>query len=303
MEALQRYKIFAKNYGLGTSHVDPASTLIDNAPRASSSSADLYMLNNITEFVPFVTYAGNIKLETTQKSIRWIYTDKEVDMPIRCLKIGFGGNKLHFSDTWNLFTVGSFSVLSKDEVTQIAFSAAKNYNLTLVGENDTLIIAEKPEWSNRTSIILNMIPGQIYNVDPEDQHLIGGNATRDPLALYPLWETIFYFSKSIGSVHGIAVGVWGDTTEIAYITPYGYLGAPGGDPDTTTSTEPPSDDLEGNLDTTTPTEPSPESTPADNPPKSESSNTPSKIYLIGGIASVIAIAIAVAAVALKKRRK
>jgi len=326
---LQRYKIFAENYGLGTSHLDSALTLLSNATRASSSSADLHTFNNITGFVPSVTTAGNTKQETTQKGVSWIYTEKGVDMPNKCLKISFGSNKLHFVDTWNLFTVGCFSVISEDEVKQIAFDAANNYNLTLIGENDTLIVPVKPEWSNRISIILNMVPGEIYNdeVNKANPTVSGGNATRDPMVLYPLWETVLYFSKSIGSVHGIAVGVWGDTKEIAYITPYGYLGSSGENVDTTTSTETSSDDPEENLPEQTESssdaesqpesgldglleglagnstaQTAPSSTQSENPTKSENSNPSSNMYLIAGIAAT-AIAVAVAAVALKKRRK
>jgi len=296
---LQRYKTFAENYGFDTSHIAPALTLLNNATRASSASADLYMLNNITGFVPSVTTAGNTKQETTQKGVSWIYTEKGVDMPNKCLKISFGNNRLFFADTWNLFTVGCFSVISEDEVKQIAFDAANNYNLTLIGENDTLIVPEKPEWSNRTSIILNMVPGEIYNdeVNKANPTVSGGNATRDPMALYPLWETVLYFSKSVGSVHGIAVGVWGDTKEIAYISEYGYMYA-SGDPDTTTSTDPSSDDPEENP----PEQTEPSSTQIEITAKLESSNPPSNMYLIAGTAAT-AVIIAVAAVALKKRRK
>jgi len=313
---LQRYKTFAENYGLETSHIDSATTMLNNTAKASTSSVDLYMLNNITGFVPSVTTADNIKQETKQKTITWIYTEKGVDMPHKCLSISFGSNKLFFADTWNLYIVGSLSVISEDEAKNIGWEAARNYNLTLVDENETLF-SVTPKWSNVSTIALNMIPGQIYNRDPDDHFISGGNATRDPLALYPQWQMMFYF-ESIGGTNAIQVGVWGDTKEIAYISATGHLGTPGGNPDTATSTEPPVDDLEGNptaptipspdglegsLDITTPTEPSPESTQSENPTKSVSGNPPQNMYLIGGIAAATAIAIAVAAVALKKRRK
>jgi hypothetical protein len=297
---LQRYKIFAENYGLETSHIDSALNLLNTATRAPSASDDLRTFNNIIGFVPSVTTAGNVKQETTQESVSWIYTEKGVDMPNKCLKIDFGINKLHFVDTWNLFTVGGFSVVSEDEVKQIAFDAANNYNLTLVGENDTLIVAEKPEWSNRISIVLNMVPGEIYNDELSKKIGIvsGGNATRDPMALYPLWETVLYFSERVGSVYGIAVGVWGDTTEIAYITPYGYLDAPPQDPDTTASPDTSADETEENPSEQT----EPSSTQTEISAKLESSNPSSSMYLVAGIAAA-ATAVAMGAVILKKRRK
>ena len=297
---LQRYKTFAQNYGFDISHIDSALTLLNNATRASSASDELHMFNDLIGFVPSVTTAGNMKQETTQRGVSWIYTEKGVDMPNKCLKIDFGIDKLHFVDTWNLFTVGCVSVVSEDEVKQIAFDAANNYNLTLVGENGTLIVTEKPEWSNVTSIVLNMVPGEIYKDELSKKIGIvsGGNATRDPLVLYPLWETVLYFSERVGSVYGIAVGVWGDTTEIAYITPYGYLDAPAEDPDTTTPTDPPVNEPEE----TSAEQTEPSSTQTENTTKLEGSNPPSSTYLIAGIA-VTATAVAVAVVFLKKRRR
>ncbi len=308
---LQRYKTFAEKYGFDTSHVDSALTLLNAVTSASSINPDLNILNNITGFVPSVTTVGNMKQETTEDSITWIYTDRGVDMPNRCMKIDFGHRDLRFVDTWNLFTVGCFSAISEDEALRICWEAAKNYNLTLIGEDGPY--NPEFEWSNRTFVKLNMVPGQIHNITAEDYSVSGGNITRDPMALYPSWFMVFYFKKHVPagqrSIAGITVGLWGDTKEISSvgitsgtsysdgvirINPY------------VTSTEPSPDIPDEN--STTPTEPPPESTPTDNPPsenptESDSSNPPSNMYIIGGIAAATIIAIAVAAVALKKRRK
>lgn len=283
---LQRYQTFAQNYDIDTSHVTQALTLLSNATRAASSSANLHTFNNIAGFVPSVTTAGNIKQETTQTGVKWIYTDKGVDMPNKCIAIDFGANELHFADTWNLYTIGCFSVISEDEAKGIGWEAAKNFNLTLIGENDTLFSVQ-PELSNMADVALRMIPGQIYNRDHEDHFVNPSNATRDPLALYPLWQMVFYFNENIGGTVGIQVGVWGDTKEIAYINEYGYLGGSGATP--TVPTE-----------ASTPTEPS--AIPSATSAKPENSNPPLNMYLIAG-ATAIAMAVAVAAVALKKRSK
>jgi hypothetical protein len=235
---LQRYKTFAEKYGFDTSHIDSALNLLSNATSASSSSADLLLFNNLIGFVPSVTYAGNMKQEITQESITWIYTERGVDMPNKCLKIDFGSNKLHFVDTWNLFTVGCFSAISEDEAIRIGWDAAKNYNLTLIGENGPY--NPKTELSNRTYVKLNMIPGQIHNRTPEDHYVNPGNATRDPMALYPQWFMVFYFNKHIPagrrSIAGIAVSVWGDTKEIASTGIAQDMGVTGEHPYATTET-------------------------------------------------------------------
>jgi hypothetical protein len=318
-DILQRYKTFAENYGFDTSHIISALTRLNDATSASSLNADLHLFNNITGFVPSVTYAGNVKLETTEKRIRWIYTDRDVDMIGKIVSISFGSNSLSFRDTWNLFSVGSFSVISREEALQIALDAANNHDLTLVGANDTAHVVEKPGWSNRTSIALSMVPGEIYNTElnMRTQFRTGGNATRDPLMLYPLWKTVFYFSENVGHITGIQVGVWGDTKEIHYISAIGYLGAfPGENPDTSSSTEPLSDaepspddlemyptvpilpsldNLEGDVTSTLTS-----ATQLEDPTESESRN-PSTMILIGGI---VATAMAIAfAVVLNKKRK
>jgi hypothetical protein len=296
---LQRYKTFAEKYGFDTSHIDQALKLLSNATGASSASANSHLLNDITGFVPSITYDGNMKQETEQDSVTWVYTERGVDMPHKCLKIDFGINKLHFVDTWNLFTVGCFSVISEDEAIRIGWDAAKNYNLTLIGEDGPYY--PKFEWSNRTYIKLNMIPGQIHNTPLEYPPVTVGNTTRDPLALYPQWFMVFYFEKPVPVYHrsiaGIAVSLWGDTKEVTYtgIT-QSHMGV---------TRENPYAIIEPSVD-------EPEETPAEqnetaptqteNTTKLESNNPPSSIYLIAGIAAT-AIAIAVAAVFLKRRRK
>lgn len=277
---LQRYQIFAENYAIGTAHLTSAINLLSSVKL--SSNATLNMLNNLTGFVPLNATSNSMKMETTATGIKWIYTERGVDMPNKCLVIDFGGNGLFFADTWNLYTVGCFSVISEAEAVEIAFAAAKSYNLTLVGEGGVLIHVQ-PDWSNMTyTIVLNMIPGQIYTRDPNDHSVNPGSAVRDPLALYPLWESVFYFGKNVGHTVGIAVGVWGDTKEIAYITPYGYLG-----------------NTEGNQ--TAPAATPPESSPSEVPMEPEN-NSSLNAYLIVGLA-IVAIVAAVAAIALRKRSR
>jgi len=210
---LQRYRTFAEKYGFDTSHIDQALNLLSNVTGASPANGDSDLLNDMTGFVPSVTYAGDMKQEIEQDSITWVYTERGVDMPQKCLKIDFGVNKLHFVDTWNLFTVGGFSVISEDEAMGIGLDAAKDYDLTFIEDDPRF------EWSNRAYIKLEMIPGQIYNISVEDPSINPGNATRNPLALYPHWFMVFYLKTPVPvspmrSIGGIAVNLWGDTKEV-----------------------------------------------------------------------------------------
>ena len=297
---IQKYQTFAKNYGIDTSHLTPA----------------LSILNSVTDLTTSSIISGNTKLEISslilslpnstinQTSFAWIYTANGVDVPNKCLRIDFDGNVIAFKDTWGLYSVGSFGVLSKDEATSVAWAAAKDYNLTMTDENNVSTIV-KPDWSNMTSTIdLNMIPGQTYNNSLNNALNFAsmGNTTRNPLTLYPLWQTIFYFSKHIGDAVGIQVGVWGDTKEIAYVSEYGFLGDTG---ESAAPTSQPSESPFQSTQAATSSSPASSQQPT---PSVDTSNPlknpkPFNIYLILGIVTAIIAAIALATVIIKKRGK
>ena len=156
--------------------------------------------------------------------------------------------------------------------------------MTLIGEDGPY--TPEFEWSNRTYVKLNMIPGQIHNITAEDNYVDSGNATRDPLALYPQWFLAFYFDKPIPTgnrcIVGVVVSVWGDTKEIA---------STGITQSSDFTKEHPYLTNETSLEV-----------PEENTTESENSDPFSDAYLIGGIAAVAAIAVVVAAVAFKKRK-
>ncbi|MEJ5326929.1 MAG: hypothetical protein WHU54_01575 [Candidatus Bathyarchaeia archaeon] len=279
---LRKYQIFANDYGITTSHLTTALNMLNNVNELTSSST---ILGNTKLEVSRITY-NEANFNRTLISFKWIYTANGVDAYNKRLEITFEDNATYFKDTWGFFTIGCFSVISEAEAVEIAFAAAKSYNLTLVGEDGVLIPAQ-PDWSGMTyTIALNMIPGQIYNRDPNDHFVNPGSAVRDPLALYPLWESVFYFGKNIGQTVGIAVGVWGDTKEIAYITPYGYLGDMGGNQTAPVATSPSAE---------------PSVAPSETPVEPEN-NSLSSAYLLLGLCITVAVVTA-AAIALRKRSR
>ncbi|MEM0216988.1 MAG: hypothetical protein QXK78_04655 [Candidatus Bathyarchaeia archaeon] len=274
---LRNYLSFAEKYGLGTSHVNQALTLLDKVSTAPPNFG-MRTFNNITGFVPSNITADNMKLETTWTGAKWIYIEDAVEMPFKCLSIDFGGNQIVFSDTWNLFHVGGLSKFSREEVLEIAWKAAKSYNLTVIGEGGTSIPVI-PEWLDvPPEVTLNMVPGLFHRREIPDNFVNEGSAVRDPLALYPLWQVIFYFKK-IGGMVGIAIGVWGDTGEIAYLTPYGYLGAP-------------------NINQTSPSETLPSMPENQNIP--ENNENPTLKYLPISIVAMIAIALVIITIVNRK---
>jgi hypothetical protein len=170
---------------------------------------------------------GPLSSSVDQATFLWTYINNDIEEPNKCLRIDLDGSTISFVDTWGLYTPSSMGI-SKDQATAIAWNAAKNYNLTLTREDNSSYIVQ-PDWTNMTSTVnLSMVPGQIYNGSLSEQLglVTAGNKTRDPLTLYPLWQFVFYFSQNIGDAVGIQVGVCGDTKEIAYCGPYGFLGNP-----------------------------------------------------------------------------
>jgi hypothetical protein len=224
---LHNYESFVQKYMLGTSHISEALNILDRVVDVKDQ--------NVT--------SGNMKLlmtdslyrvadqSTSHTSFNFVYSTDNFDVNNKCLSIDFNGNQLTFRDTWDLYTVEG-STISKAEATAIAWNSAKNYNVTLIGSDNSSTTVQ-PDWTNMYSTIeLNLISGQIYNDSLNEALNFAsmGSKVRDPLTLYPLWQSVFYFSRSIGGAVGIQVGVWGDTEELAYCTTYGYLDNPGTTP-------------------------------------------------------------------------
>jgi hypothetical protein len=233
---LQNYKNYIhQNYAADASYIQPAQSL----------------LNGVSTIVTSNITADNMQLSISQTSkpnvagsyihLKWSHIENGTVIPRMSISMDFRDQTLvGFGDTLGIFKVGCLSSISKEEALQLGFAAAKNYNVTLVsfGENKKAsAIQVEPDWSNYTyDISLAMIPGDSAygkTANPPSgsdlqpvQLRYQSNVTRDPLALYPLWKMEFYFSKSIGSIYGIQVGIWGDSKEISYCLEATTLGNP-----------------------------------------------------------------------------
>jgi hypothetical protein len=295
---LQRYQVFAQKYGINAVNVASALNLLSNVPDAPPADEYTSNFNKMSDFAPANATLGDMKLHVSQTSIGFWYTTNGVDVKNKYFGMNFGYDTFVFWDSWNLYSIGSFSVLSEEEATSMAFDVAKAYSLNRTwyqtDENNVTTVV-KPDWSQMMSDVgFNMIPGQIYNNSLNDALLakgVGvnmGNTTRNPLALYPFWSTIFFFTKPMGNIAGIQVGLWSDTKEIAYCMEYGYLGS-SGQPSTSISDP----------------EQSPTSTPDNSGQSSTSTTQPSLLPTEVIICTVLAatIAVTLAAIVIKKKRR
>ena len=220
---ITRYRTFAERYNIGTDHINPA----------------LSMLSQVTEITTSNMTIGNMKMDMKSSSnangdatkIAWIYSIDGVDVPRKSLSLGIydvsGAVQISFSDTWGLWSVADIGI-SEAEAKSIAWNTARNYNLTLHGE-DNSTITKKPDWTDDpfTEAALTMTPGQSYNntLNNALHDANMGSIARNGLTLYPIRQFVFHFNKQIGDIVGIQIGVWGDTKEIAYNGTYGFYGS------------------------------------------------------------------------------
>jgi hypothetical protein len=186
---------------------------IQQVPEISSMATILksvYELKNVT------IAEENIKLNMISKydqyynlskqTITWFFTENNYDVTKKAITLEFlNGNLVSISDTWNLFSIGSFNYISKEEALSLAWNAAQNCTLKFVSDNNT-IFEIKPDLKNANI-------ETYFSMEP-----------RNPNVLYPFWQIRYYFSKAYYSDYGIQVGIWGDTQKVAYCESLTHLG-------------------------------------------------------------------------------
>ncbi|MEM2098693.1 MAG: hypothetical protein QXU99_02960 [Candidatus Bathyarchaeia archaeon] len=260
------------------------------------------MLDSISELKPLEKTQDNIKLQITSKKIdpavsntvstvvKWIYTENGIDIPRKSVAMYFRNETFWFmSDSWNLVTIGSHSLISEEEAVSLAWEKAKNYTLKFASENGSTIEV-KPDLSDVTTEVTFSM------------------TTRNSTALYPLWTINFYFNKAYYSAYGIQVSLWGDTKEIIYCESLITLGNstaknaqeenPTAMPSNMHQPEPSSLPENNPIN---PTAPTTTPTPDTNLMTEGNTNPAMNTYLIAGI-TAIGIAVAAAAVTFKKRK-
>jgi hypothetical protein len=222
----ERYVVFAQKYGIPTIDKSVALDLFSRAPSnlpASQLSAARVALDDVSLYI-------------SQEGFGFGSIIDGVEVPNKSLGLTFVNNVLTFSDSFTFYEVSScvnfFS--SEDEFTSFAFGLAQkfceDYVFYQVGEGG-VEVEVRPDWSDMWSdVSLKMISGQQFNNALNDALLAqgvgisSGGTVREASVLYPFWSAIFYFSRPVGNVVGVQVGVWGDTGDVAYCYEYGFLG-------------------------------------------------------------------------------
>ncbi|MCW4009732.1 MAG: helix-turn-helix domain-containing protein [Candidatus Bathyarchaeota archaeon] len=178
---IQRYQS-VMNY----SYLDDMLTLLASANQTGSS----------------VQMLGNSKLEIsaygTNAEITLLYAEDGTDFSAKSIHITSHNNVItKLTDDWFLYSIGSAQVnTSQEQAIQIAKDAAENFSWNVNGTQvSNFIVLDEPATA------------EFY------PHPKGDNLT-----LYPYWYVTLHLDKTYpGEVNVIAVGVWGDTGNVANI--------------------------------------------------------------------------------------
>jgi DNA-binding transcriptional ArsR family regulator len=161
------------------------------------------LLSLVDETINIEIVEDNMKLKISTSEDRteflWLYTLDGVDFSPKSLSFVFEDHALkQLTDGWFLFESGSTEVnISREEAITIARNSAKAFSWTF---NDVVV-------SN--FVILEEPVDVEFHPHPRE----------DFLNLVPYWYVTLYLDKIYpGEVSRIAVGLWGDTGEVADIT-------------------------------------------------------------------------------------
>jgi hypothetical protein len=205
----ERYVAFAQKYDIVTLEVSSVLDLFSQAPKDLPLSVSS----------PVKVYSDDKVLYVSQKSFGFGYVIDGVEVVNKSMGITFSNNQIQFHDDFELYTVCSSGLFSKEELTNFAFDVAKKwFDDFFSSVNDGSSV--KPVLSKANAdVSLVVIPGQLHNNELNDALLEAGVGTsysvkRDALTLYPFLSATFYLNKPVGNVNGVQVSVWGDTQEV-----------------------------------------------------------------------------------------
>lgn len=175
------------------------------------------------ELKGLIKTVGNIKMiiviepnehypELNTTYIQFRYVENGIVFRRKGLSIIFAPHDWVFSDTWNLYRVGSADLrVSMEDAIRIAKEAIKNYTY------------EAADYEGKTVVVggFKVLDKPLYVYLGTDYR--GG----DYYTLYPYWEVYLCLDTMyLGGVTGIIVLIWADTGEIARIHPTGGFAAP-----------------------------------------------------------------------------
>ncbi len=207
---LSKYQTFAaQNYAGDTSYVNTANDMLNDVSELKTTNlTSTYAKMEIKNTEKSFPLSKNQSSYMQTSTVRFFFSSNGVDYARRGLFLGFiNGSLDYFSDTWNLISVGSPNLLSRQEALDLAWTTANNFNLSFISQNGSIYYV-KPDLTNAT-------------IDASLSYTL-----RNSSELYPLWNIYYYFAKPVHGDYGIQVAIWGDTKEIMDCQSMTTLGTP-----------------------------------------------------------------------------
>jgi hypothetical protein len=221
---LLRYSRFIEAYGIDTAYVSRALALINNVT-STASPPEPSNFNRIGDFPNVTARSENMTMRAIGNRLSFFFEANQLEFKAKSFSLAFEINTFRFSDTWNLYEIGSVNCIPKEEAIQIGLNSAKTCKITL--KDGSLATAEvKP---NPTKASLAMAPQS----DGTSGLKLSLQA---PMILFPQWQLIFALTSEQKSrinseqvspqIVGVRVEIWGDTKEVASCKP--DVNSPGG---------------------------------------------------------------------------
>ena len=141
---VQNYQIYVgQNYEEDTSYVQSMRNIIDGISELKAQEKTVDNLKLQVSITPIDNIVSTV--------VKWVYTENNVDVPRKSMAMYFRNGTFWFmSDTWNLLTIGSRSLISQEEALKMAWAKAQNYTLNFVSDNGSTLEI-KPDLSNVTT--------------------------------------------------------------------------------------------------------------------------------------------------------
>ena len=207
------------------SYIPPLQTLlkkVDNSNINSTIANSNYVQTVTNEF-------GTTIFSWTPVFNGLNYTGDDLTLQFRS---GYFGIDINFFNGLDLYTVGNTNVnMSEPQAIQKAENTAIQTvdSVTIPGNNS---VEQGKQTSQNVAIASNFVTADLI-LSTRD------NSSVFPKALYPAWCIVVPLKQMLpGGVTEIEVGIWADTSQIAYNTRGGYFGPPSSSvPTVSTSTQ------------------------------------------------------------------
>ena len=131
---LNRYKEYLISYcNVSTAYLDPIIDMLSNVTQLSPTNATSgNVLMQISSGPPYLQQISKVSIN----DIKFDYTENGVDFARKQVYLSYVNNSLsEFQDTWNLYSIATWNIISKEEAVNIAYASAQSLTLKFGNSN------------------------------------------------------------------------------------------------------------------------------------------------------------------------